>query len=45
MHEVLWRLVGPTEIGVALTERHVMDPEASVSAPVLRQPEARCFSA
>jgi 5-methyltetrahydrofolate--homocysteine methyltransferase len=32
------------EIGVALTDGHMMDPEASVSALVLHHPEARYFS-
>ncbi len=44
MQEVLWRLLDPTEIGVELTEGHMMDPEASVSALVLHHPEARYFS-
>jgi 5-methyltetrahydrofolate--homocysteine methyltransferase len=44
MQEVLWRLIDPTEIGVALTDGHMMDPEASVSALVLHHPEARYFS-
>ncbi len=44
MQEVLWRLIDPTEIGVQLTEGHMMDPEASVSALVLHHPEARYFS-
>ncbi|MCK6461452.1 MAG: dihydropteroate synthase, partial [Planctomycetes bacterium] len=44
MQEVLWRLVDPTEIGVELTEGHMMDPEASVSALVLHHPDARYFS-
>ncbi|MFI5402573.1 MAG: methionine synthase [Planctomycetota bacterium] len=43
MQEVLWRLIDPTEIGVELTEGHMMDPEASVSALVLHHPEARYF--
>jgi 5-methyltetrahydrofolate--homocysteine methyltransferase len=43
MQEALWRLLDPTEIGVALTEGHMMDPEASVSALVLHHPEARYF--
>jgi 5-methyltetrahydrofolate--homocysteine methyltransferase len=44
MQEVLWRLIDPTEIGVELTEGHMMDPEASVSALVLHHPDARYFS-
>jgi 5-methyltetrahydrofolate--homocysteine methyltransferase len=44
MQEVLWRLIDPTEIGIALTEGHMMDPEASVSALVLHHPDARYFS-
>jgi 5-methyltetrahydrofolate--homocysteine methyltransferase len=44
MQEVLWRLLDPTEIGIELTEGHMMDPEASVSALVFHHPEARYFS-
>jgi 5-methyltetrahydrofolate--homocysteine methyltransferase len=44
MQEVLWRLLDPTEIGITLTDGHMMDPEASVSALVLHHPEARYFS-
>jgi len=44
MQEVLWRLIDPAEIGVELTEGHMMDPEASVSALVLHHPDARYFS-
>jgi 5-methyltetrahydrofolate--homocysteine methyltransferase len=45
MQEALWRLIDPTEIGIALTEGHMMDPEASVSALVLHHPDARYFGA
>jgi len=44
LQEVLWRLIDPTEIGVTLTEGHMMEPEASVSALVLHHPAARYFS-
>ncbi|HEX5136613.1 MAG TPA: methionine synthase [Planctomycetota bacterium] len=44
MQEVLWRLIDPLEIGIALTDGHMMDPEASVSALVLHHPEARYFA-
>jgi len=44
MQETLFRLLDPSAIGVALTEEHMMDPEASVSALVLHHPEARYFS-
>jgi len=45
MQEVLWRLIDPTEIGIELTDGHMMDPEASVSALVLHHPDARYFAA
>jgi 5-methyltetrahydrofolate--homocysteine methyltransferase len=41
----LWRLLRPEEIGVALTEGFMMDPEASVSALVFHHPAARYFKA
>jgi 5-methyltetrahydrofolate--homocysteine methyltransferase len=41
----LFRLLGPEQIGVSLTEGFMMDPEASVSAVVLHHPEARYFKA
>ncbi|HEX9817986.1 MAG TPA: vitamin B12 dependent-methionine synthase activation domain-containing protein, partial [Methylomirabilota bacterium] len=41
----LWRLLGPEEIGVTLTEGFMMDPEASVSALVFHHPAARYFKA
>jgi 5-methyltetrahydrofolate--homocysteine methyltransferase len=40
----LWRLLGPEEIGVELTDGMMMDPEASVSALVFHHPDARYFS-
>jgi 5-methyltetrahydrofolate--homocysteine methyltransferase len=40
---VLWKLLGPEQIGIALTESYMMDPEASVSALVFHHPEARYF--
>ncbi|PRZ14845.1 methionine synthase (B12-dependent) [Laceyella sediminis] len=40
----LFRLLEPEEIGVALTEGFMMEPEASVSAMVFAHPEARYFS-
>ena len=43
--EKLFRLLRPEEIGVQLTEGHMMDPEASVSALVFHHPEARYFDA
>ncbi|MGH2570410.1 MAG: methionine synthase [bacterium] len=42
--EKLWRLLRPEEIGVALTEGFMMDPEASVSALVFHHPQAAYFS-
>ncbi len=41
----LWRLLRPEDIGIALTDGFMMDPEASVSAVVLHHPEARYFKA
>jgi 5-methyltetrahydrofolate--homocysteine methyltransferase len=41
----LWRLLRPEDIGIALTDGFMMDPEASVSALVLHHPEARYFKA
>jgi 5-methyltetrahydrofolate--homocysteine methyltransferase len=41
----LWRLLRPEEIGVALTEGFMMDPEASVSALVFHHPVAKYFKA
>jgi 5-methyltetrahydrofolate--homocysteine methyltransferase len=42
-HEAMWRLLHPEGIGVALTESHMMDPEASVSAVVFHHPDAVYF--
>ncbi len=42
--EKLWRLLNPEEIGVKLTEGHMMDPEASVSALVFHHSQARYFN-
>jgi 5-methyltetrahydrofolate--homocysteine methyltransferase len=41
----LFRLLGPEEIGVELTEGFMMDPEASVSALVFHHPDAIYFAA
>ncbi|MFC7439853.1 methionine synthase [Laceyella putida] len=41
----LFRLLGPEEIGIELTEGFMMEPEASVSAMVFAHPEARYFNA
>ncbi len=41
----LWQLLRPEEIGVALTEGFMMDPEASVSALVFHHPQAKYFKA
>jgi 5-methyltetrahydrofolate--homocysteine methyltransferase len=40
----LWKLLGPEEIGVQLTEGMMMDPEASVSALVFHHPDCTYFS-
>jgi 5-methyltetrahydrofolate--homocysteine methyltransferase len=42
--EVLFELLEPEAIGITLTEGHMMEPEASVSALVVHHPEARYFS-
>ena len=42
---VLFRLLGPERVGIALTEGDMMDPEASVSALVFHHPEAKYFKA
>ena len=43
--EKLFRLIHPQDIGVELTEGHMMDPEASVSALVFHHPDAAYFDA
>ncbi|MBW2523604.1 MAG: methionine synthase [Deltaproteobacteria bacterium] len=44
-HQVeLFKLLRPEQIGMALTEEYMMDPEASVSALVLHHPAAKYFS-
>ncbi|HWP41641.1 MAG TPA: vitamin B12 dependent-methionine synthase activation domain-containing protein, partial [Blastocatellia bacterium] len=40
----LFRLLGPEEIGVQLTDGFMMEPEASVSALVFHHPDATYFS-
>ena len=43
--DLLFRLLEPEKhIGVALTEEHMMEPEASVSALVFHHPDARYFA-
>lgn len=42
--EKLFRLLKPEDIGVRLTDGHMMEPEASVSAIVFAHPEARYFN-
>jgi 5-methyltetrahydrofolate--homocysteine methyltransferase len=41
----LWRVLQPDQIGLQLTEGHMMDPEASVSALVFHHPSAKYFNA
>jgi 5-methyltetrahydrofolate--homocysteine methyltransferase len=41
----IWKLLGPEEIGVRLTEGMMMDPEASVSALVFHHPDCVYFTA
>ena len=41
----IWKLLGPEEIGVRLTEGMMMEPEASVSALVFHHPDCAYFTA
>ncbi len=41
----IWKLLNPDEIGVALTDGFMMDPEASVSALVFHHPDCVYFTA
>lgn len=42
--EGIWKLLTPEEIGVHLTEGHMMDPEASVSALAFHHPDCSYFN-
>ena len=42
--EVLFRLLRPEEIGITLTDGHMMEPEASVTAVAFHHPDATYFS-
>jgi 5-methyltetrahydrofolate--homocysteine methyltransferase len=42
--EIFFNLLKPEQIGLQLTECHMMDPEASVSALVFHHPECRYFN-
>jgi 5-methyltetrahydrofolate--homocysteine methyltransferase len=44
MQEGLFELLNPGDIGIELTDGHMMDPEASVSAIVMHHPDARYFA-
>jgi 5-methyltetrahydrofolate--homocysteine methyltransferase len=44
LQEPLFKLLHPEAIGIELTEGHMMDPEASVSAIVLHHPDAEYFA-
>jgi 5-methyltetrahydrofolate--homocysteine methyltransferase len=44
LQEQLFAILDPAGIGIELTEGHMMEPEASVSALVLHHPEAQYFS-
>ena len=44
LQEPLFYLLQPEEIGVTLTEEHMMEPEAAVSALVFHHPGARFFN-
>ena len=35
---ILWKLLGPEQVGIALTESYMMDPEASGVGPRLSPP-------
>ena len=41
---ILFDLLRPEEVGIALTDGFMMDPEASVSAIVFHHPDAVYFS-
>lgn len=43
--EKLFALLDPSDVGVQLTDGHMMDPEASVSALVFHHTQARYFNA
>ena len=45
MQDGLFAALQPTDIGIELTDGHMMSPEASVSALVLHHPQARYFGA
>lgn len=45
LQEPLFDLLDPSRIGVELTDGHMMEPEASVSAVVFHHPDATYFSA
>ena len=40
----LFSLINPGRIGIHLTDEHMMDPEASVSAIVFHHPDAKYFA-
>jgi len=42
--DLLWELLHPEDIGVHLTESHMMEPEASVSCIVYHHPDAKYFN-
>jgi 5-methyltetrahydrofolate--homocysteine methyltransferase len=44
MQDALFRILDARSIGVTLTDGHMMDPEASVSALVFHHPGARYFA-
>jgi 5-methyltetrahydrofolate--homocysteine methyltransferase len=44
MQDPLFRVLDAKSIGVTLTDGHMMDPEASVSALVFHHPDARYFA-
>ena len=44
LQEPLFELIDPREIGIALTEGFMMEPEAAVSAAVFHHPDAKYFS-
>jgi len=44
MQDAVFALLDPSGIGITLTEGHMMEPEASVSAFVFHHPDAKYFS-
>jgi len=45
MQDGMFAALKPEDVGIRLTDGHMMEPEASVSALVLHHPQARYFGA